>query len=310
MNTFIKATEYWLPSRDRSCLEFGGGLYAPDSQLGCVSAEMCFAPGQGLPGRAWESAAPVVLHQFEGSYFLRTKEAQADGLSCAIALPIFHGDYLAAVVVFFCGDGEDHAGAIEVWSNDPRQGADMTLLDGHYGRTAEAFEYISRRTSFRHGFGLPGQAWQQGAPVFLPDLGRGASFMRTDSALRVGINRGLALPCATPGLNTYVLAFLSALGTPIAKRIEVWMRDDTGHHLQLHTGFCETQGELRQAAQTPGVQPGQGAVGRVWERGIPVISSDLAAETVVAAQVPGLSSVIAWPVIDEGWFVAVIALYF
>jgi hypothetical protein len=310
VNTFIKATEYWLPNRDRSCLELGGGLYAPESQLGRVSPEMSFARGEGLPGRAWESAAPVVLHQFEGSYFLRTKEAHADGLTCAIALPIFHGDYLAAVVVFFCGDGADHAGAIEVWSNDPRQGPDMTLLDGHYGRTAEAFEYISRRTSFRHGFGLPGQAWQQGAPVFLADLGRGASFMRSDSAERVGINRGLALPCATPGLNTYVLAFLSALGTPIAKRVEVWMRDESGQVLQLKAGFCEVQGPLVGAASLPGIAPGQGCIGQVWERGIPAISSALSTQPNVAAQVPGLSAIAAWPVIDEGWFVAVIALYF
>lgn len=310
MKTFIQATEYWLPSRDRSSLAYGGGLYPPGSRLGEVSPDMHFQRGQGVPGRAWETAAPIVLHQFEGSYFLRTDAALADGLTCAIALPIFHGDYLAAVVVFFCGDGEDHAGAIEVWHNDPRQGPDLTLLDGHYGRTAEAFEYISRRTSFRPGFGLPGQAWQQGAPVFLPNLGRANSFLRTDSAQRVGINRGFALPCSTPGLSTYVLAFLSALGTPIARRIEVWMRDDTGHALQLHAGFCEVAGELSASTAAPPVAPGQTLVGQVWERGIPQLSDDLTQAPGPAAQTAGLHGVMAWPVIDEGWFVAVIALYF
>lgn len=310
MKTFIQATEYWLPSRDRSSLVYGGGLYPPGSRLGEVSPDMCFQRGQGVPGRAWETAAPVVLHQFDGSYFLRTEAALADGLTCAIALPIFHGDYLAAVVVFFCGDGEDHAGAIEVWHNDPRQSPDLTLLDGHYGRTAEAFEYISRRTSFRAGFGLPGQAWQQGAPVFLPNLGRANSFLRTDSAQRVGMNRGLALPCSTPGLSTHVLAFLSALGTPIAQRIEVWMRDDTSHALQLHAGFCETAGELGPTTAAPPVASGHTLVGQAWERGIPQITHDLAQVPWLAAQTAGLHRAMAWPVIDDGWFVAVIALYF
>lgn len=310
MKTFIQATEYWLPSRDRSSLEYGGGLYPPGSRLGEISPDMRFQRGQGVPGRAWETAAPVVLHQFEGSYFLRSEAALADGLTCAIALPIFHGDYLAAVLVFFCGDDEDHAGAIEVWHNDPRQGPDMTLFDGHYGRTAEAFGYISRRTSFRHGFGLPGQAWQQGSPVFWPDLGRGGRFLRADGAQRVGINRGLALPCSTPGLDTYVLTFLSALGTPLAQRVEVWARSDAGHALQLRAGFCETAGELSPDTPAPLLGPGSTLIGQVWQSGIPVHSTDLRTTPLPVHQHPGLRGVLAWPVIDEGWFVAVIAMYF
>ena len=193
--TFIRAAEFWRPGADGSLLEYGGGLHAPGSRMARISREMCFGRGGGLPGRAWETGAPVVLHQFEGSYFRRTDAARADGLSCAIALPIFLGDYLSSVVVFFCGDDDDSAGAIEVWQNDPRQSKDLSLSDGHYGRTDDTFEFIARRTSFRPGVGLPGQAWQQGLPVFLPDLGRAAAFLRADRAIRGGINPGLALPC-------------------------------------------------------------------------------------------------------------------
>ena len=168
MNTFIKAMEFWLPTADRSLVEYGGGLYGPGSRMARVSREMCFGRGEGLPGRAWEAGSPIVLHALEGSYFRRGEAAAADGLTCGIALPIFNGDALAAVVVFFCGDDEAHAGAIEVWHNDAAQGKDMVLADGHYGRTSDTFEFISRRTSFRQGTGLPGLAWQQHAPVFLP----------------------------------------------------------------------------------------------------------------------------------------------
>jgi hypothetical protein len=40
--TFIKATELWLPSADYGVLEYRGGLYGPGSQMARVSREMCF----------------------------------------------------------------------------------------------------------------------------------------------------------------------------------------------------------------------------------------------------------------------------
>ena len=151
VSSFIKATELWLPNADGTLLDFAGGLYGPQSRMARVSANMCFGRGEGLPGRAWDDGVPVVLHELSGSYFRRTEAALADGLTCGIALPIFVGDLVQAVLVFFCGDDEAHAGAIEVWHNDPRTSKDLTLADGHYGRTSDTFEFISRRTSFRAG---------------------------------------------------------------------------------------------------------------------------------------------------------------
>ena len=308
LTSFIKATEFWLPSQDRSLLEYGGGLYAPGSRMARISREMCFGRGEGLPGRAWDQGAPVVLHAFEGSYFKRTDAALADGLTCGIALPIFSGDYLSSVVVFFCGDDETHAGAIEVWRNDPVVSKDMTLADGHYGRTADTFEFISRRTSFRQGTGLPGLAWLQRAPVFMPDLGRGAGFLRGDSAVKVGINRGFAIPCATPGRDQYVLAFLSALDTPIARRVEIWKPDFSGKALSLQAGFCEVAGELIETGAS--LQIGQGSVGRCWLTGLPHLSASLASEPGPAAPISGLNALAVMPVLDQGRFVAAVALYF
>ena len=261
-----------------------------------ISREMCFGRGEGLPGRAWDSGAPVVLHAFDNSYFRRTAAAHADGLTCGIALPIFAGDYLVAVVVFFCGDDEDQAGAIEVWHNDPAQpghGRDMVLLDGHYGRTADTFEFISRRTSFRRGTGLPGMAWESRAPVFLPDLGRGSGFLRADGAQKVGINRGLALPCAVPGPPQYVMAFLSALNTPIAQRVELWCPGPGGW--SLGGGFCEQAGALP-GALTPAGPPPEVALCR--DSGLPVVG-----------QAPGVR-LVALPVLDREALVAIVALGF
>jgi GAF domain len=320
MTTFIKATEFWVPSRDRSFLEYGGGLYGTATRFGAISRTLCFARGEGLPGQAWEAGHPIVLRQFVGSYFQRTSAAHAEGLTCAIAMPIFAGDFLTSVLVIFCGDDDDHAGAIELWHNNPAKSKDMTLVDGHYGNTGDAFEFISRRTSFRRGHGLPGMSWEQGMPVFLEDLGKASSFLRGDSAVKVGINRGFAIPCPAGRDQMYVLAFLSALATPIARRVEVWERrdvDDNGDpaapQLRRVSGFCEALGSLAVATHTPLLESGQGTIGQVLLTGVPGISNQADTEPVglgAAAREAGLKSLAAVPVIRNGRTVACVALYF
>lgn len=156
MQTFIRAVEYRVPSADRTTLAHGGGWYGAAPALGALSAKRCIGPGEGLPGRAWRHGHPILLRQFEGPYFKRAEAAQAAGLACAIAVPLLAGDCLMAVVVMmFCGDDAAHAGAIELWRNDPALSPDMTLADACYGTTAEAFEYIARHVGFRRGTGQP-----------------------------------------------------------------------------------------------------------------------------------------------------------
>ncbi len=316
-NTFIRVAEVWVPDPGRTLLEFGGGLYGRARRFGALSRSMCFGRGEGLPGEAWEHGRPIVLQKFGGSSFRRTEAAHAEGLTCGIALPIFAGDLLTSVLVLFCGDGNGtgdgaaNAGAIEVWHNDPATGKDMTLADGYYGNTADAFEFISRRTSFRPGTGLPGLAWQSGLPVFMPDLGKGGRFLRADSAVKVGINRGFAIPCSTRGPDTYVMAFLSALATPIVRRFECWLPDSDGTALRRREGFCEQAGALDIGAEP--VARGNGALGRALASCVPVIGERAADEpgTVgLAAAAHGLDSLVALPVLRDGRVVAVVGWYF
>ena len=313
--TFIKATEYWVPSRDRGHLEYGGGLYGTATRFGALSRTLCFARGEGLPGQAWEAGHPIVLRQFVGSYFQRTAAARAEGLTCAIALPMFAGDFLSSVLVIFCGDDDEHAGAIELWHNDPAKSRDMTLVDGHYGNTGDAFEFLSRRTSFRRGHGLPGLCWERGLPVFMQDLGKASGFLRADSAVRVGINRGFALPCPAGRGETYVLAFLSALATPIARRVEIWERVEGAEPPRLHrsSGFCETAGTLAPSPDTAVLARGQGTIGRAFLSGVPGITSQAEAEPGgLGAEIrrAGLKSLVAVPVVRDGRLVACMGWYF
>lgn len=138
MQTFIRVTEIWLPSRDRSRLEFGDGLYGPLGEFRDVSERTAFACDEGLPGKAWAARHPIILKDLQTSYFRRGEAAKAAGLTCAVALPVMAGDILLAVMVFLCGDDAEHVGAIELWHNNAAANAEMGLVDGYYG-TADAF---------------------------------------------------------------------------------------------------------------------------------------------------------------------------
>jgi hypothetical protein len=313
VKTFIRIMEYWVPSRDRTYLEYGGGSYGNAKRFGALSRALCFARGEGLPGQAWEAGHPIVLKELEGSVFRRTEAARAEGLTCGIAVPIFAGDFLTAVMVIFCGDDDAHAGAIELWRNDAAASKDMTLVDGYYGTTGDSFEFISRRASFRRGHGLPGLAWERGVPVFMEDLGKSARFLRADSAVRVGINRGLAIPCPTRNDEHYVIAFLSALATPIARRLEMWEPDASRSRLHRTAGFCEVTGVFGESTDGPWLDRGQGTIGTPFLTGIPAASDQAGSEPAgigASAQQAGLEALVAMPVLRDGRLAAVVAWYF
>ena len=316
--TFIRVVEVWVPDADGSLLVLGSAHYGAATRFGATSRDMCFGRGEGLPGQAWDLGRPVVLKEFAGSAFRRTEVAHAEGLTCGIAMPVYTGEQLRAVVLIFCGDKPDAAeqqvGAIELWRNEAAESKDMLLDDGYYGAIANVFEFISRRTAFRKGTGLPGLAWESGLPVFMEDLGRGGRFLRADSAQKVGINRGFAIPLTAAGDDTYVMAFLSALATPIVRRFETWLPDTTGTRLQRLEGFCETQGSLDHGPVDEAIESGQGTLGQVLASGVPQVGTDATNEPAgvgTAARAAALTAVVGLPVTGpNGAIAAVVAWYF
>jgi hypothetical protein len=268
--TFIRTLEFWVPDASGSLLEFGGGLFGDCKRFEAATRNLCFGRGEGLPGQAWDAGHPIMLTSLEAPTFRRAAAALAEGLRCAIALPVFVAERLTAVVVFFCGGDQDHAGAIELWRNAPADSVDMNLQEGYYGSTGDTFEFLSRCTSFRVGTGLPGRTWQRRGPVYMPDLGRGSGFLRADSAVKVGINRGFALPCCCADGDNYVLAMLSALATPIAHRVDVWEPDAPRAFLQYGFGFSGDATE-QTAPYGEKLPLTSGPIGQVYSDGVPVL---------------------------------------
>jgi hypothetical protein len=314
MKTFIRACEIWVPSKYRTELEFHSGLYGePGSKLQqfrAASERMCFGYDEGLPGRAWAARAPIVLKDLQHSYFKRADAAREAGLTCGIAMPIFAGDYLLSVVVLYCGDDEEHFGAIELWQ--ALASHELTLLDGYYG-SAREFEAASQGSTFKPGTGLPGQVWQRNMPEVLTELWYAGRFTRHRDGAALGLSKGLAIPVHIEPGHSYVMTFLSALGSPVARRFEIWSLDAARQHMLFTSGECDLNKAFPQDYANAVVGRGEGPVGRVWASGLPEVCEDLSGEASAngrSARKAGLSSMLALPVLELGRIRAVVALYF
>lgn len=310
MKTFVKVIEVWVPDRERTLLELGAGLYGDYQEFKQVSELKRFFYNEGLPGRAWASGKPVVLTQFDDSYFRRIDAARQVGLTAGIALPVFAGSFLLGVVVFLCGDEEEHAGAIEVWGRDAEIASEMTLIDGYYG-TLRKFEWISRHVNIGRGHGLPGGVWDSRLPMLIDDLGHSDSFVRSSNAEQAGIDTGLGIPCLRGRDEVYAVNFLSARETPIARRFEIWVPAGRSG-LVFKAGHCDQGIEIEMNYRSSSIAKGEGTIGRVWLTGVPAVCEGLETDNSVAgrsARLVGLNSMLALPVIDGVDLTAVVAMY-
>ena len=307
MKTFIKVTEIWIPDKERTQLELGSGLYGVLTEFKAASEQQRFAYNEGLPGKAWAQRCPVVLTEFEHSYFKRTAAAQQAGLTCGIAIPIFSGDFLLAVVMFLCGDDEDHAGAIEVWSNNKNTPETLTVISGYYG-SLQPFEILSRQISMNKGHGIPGMVWQNGMPILIENIGQPELFVRGKEAQQAGITTCLGIPVFSNQEQAFVMTFLSAKATPIAKRIQIWIPDTLGQQFICQQGYSKNSNELAQLFETITIQKGEGALGRVWLTGMPIISGNH--ESDYNPDRDDLSTMLAIPVIEHGHLKAIVTFLF
>lgn len=311
-STFIKAAEVWLPSDDGSLLEFGSGAFGPARRFAAISRELCFGPGEGLPGRAWDEGRPILLRQFEGSNFRRISAARDAGLDCAIALPLFVHDSLTSVLVIFCGHEAAAASCLELWHHDARVNSDMRLVDGAFGVNAQAFEAASHETYLPRGTGLPGLAWQRGEAVFLQDLpadpGR---FLRAQEAADAGLLRGLAIPAGSRLDDSHVVTFLAGASLPLARRIERWV-PAAPNLLRRVYAFSELHGGASLTEATLPLSASSGSIARAWVTGTPAVNDWPASEPgapAAAATAIGSWALLAIPVVWEGEVVEVVALY-
>lgn len=299
--TFVEVAEIWVPEGDR--LVHGGGSYGTLEAFATASGKESFAKGEGLPGKAWAEGRPVVLKDFDGSYFKRTEPAKAAGLTAAIAIPVFNDTVLKAVLVVLCADDAVRKGAIEIWA--PSDDA-LTLSDGYYG-AAKSFEDVSYKTSFARGQGLPGAVWTSHTPIVMRDLGAGYRFIRAESAQKEGLKHGLGMPIPTPEGGSVVVTLLSGRDTPIARRFEIWdaRPEKVGSKpaAVLLDGICERDGPLWDDEHERRIAAWQGLIGKVLGSGLPVV------ETGPAPMTADYASAVALPIYRHGAIAHIVAWY-
>ncbi len=299
--TFIQVSEIWVPKDGRLVLHAGN--YTGAEGFAESAASESFGVGEGLPGRAWELARPVVMSNLETSAFKRSQAALAAGLTSGVAMPIFASGKLKAVLVILCSADAEHSGALEVWSE--KDGV-LTLTDGYFG-AAKDFEAVSRQTSFGRGQGLPGGVWAAQTPILMRDIGAGQGFVRAESAGKAGLTTGLGLPVPVPGGRLYVLALLSAAGSPIARRFEIWdartARTGKTGEAVLIDGICAREGRLWDEENPRRTSAWMGEIGTVLATGLPVIKSN---STGLAA---GYTSMLALPIHRGSELAFVVAWY-
>lgn len=305
MKTFIKATEIWEPNAAKSQLSLVKGLYGPFKEFEAHSETMTFEYDEGLPGKAWAAKHPIILKELEGSYFKRTEMASKIGLTTAIAMPIFAGEYLHAVVVFLCGDNDDHAGAIELWAKEPDRRTEMGLVEGYYG-TMENFEWISKSVKIMRGHGLPGKVWATRMPYIINDLGDSATFLRAKKAANEGITTALALPAWMHEEDAYVMTFLSAKGTPIARRFEIWIPQKGSETLVFSDGNCDKGTDLKVRYDGYRLGKHDSLSGSVWKSGHPVLTETYDSDEGDVI----FDALLIIPILQNGFFKAVVKFYF
>lgn len=302
--TFIQATEFWVPEDGK--LKLAGGNYGDLTDFASASGQTEFARGEGLPGRAWAEARPVVFKSLDAPEFLRAEAARAAGLTAAVAVPLFDGATLKSVLVVLCSDSAERIGAIESWKAEDGL---LTLDDGYYG-AAKHFEFVSQHTHFPSGQGLPGGVFSSMTPMLMRDLGASYAFVRAESAGKAGLTTGLGLPIPVPDDAPFVLTLLSARGTPIARRFEIWDARDArvgkANEAELIDGICAHDGPLWTGEAEPPrrVAAWEGLIGRALGTGLPVVE----------ASVPGIpggyASMVAVPIHSKGELSHIVAWYY
>jgi nitrite reductase/ring-hydroxylating ferredoxin subunit len=312
METFVRVAEIWVPTEDGTRLRLLDGFYGPFDDFRALSEQTQFRYNEGLPGQAWAARHPIILKDLENSNLKRGEAGTAIALTCGVALPVFAGDLLKAVVVLLCGDSKIRTGAIELWHNDPGKFNEMRLVDGYYG-AALSFEFNSQHMRFPRGYGLPGRVWKSNMPLIMKDFDSSNIFLRRQEAVAIGINRGLGVPYLHPSGKLWVLTFLSARDTPIARRFEIWIPDQQREFLIFHSGDCDRNTQLADEFRSAGIAKGEGTLGQVWQSGIAAVCRNLADDpsragrSAVAAR---LNAMVAMPVMTGQELRAVVAWYF
>lgn len=302
---FIQTVEVWV--RDATGFRYESGLHGPHHTYAELTRCTHLDHGAGLQG-AVAMCGRAKLWSPLGVKFVRAPEARATGLHAALGLPSMRDGRCDAVTVIMCGPKEQTSGAIEIW--------DRSANPGTFGRSAayygnlQCFDGASQHFQFGENMGLPGQSAQRGQPLLVSDLQTSSLFLRRSAARRAGLHAGLSLPIFAASQAEQVVTLLSSVETPLAQGMELWAPRGRAELELVDASYTIAARHLRREGSRL-VARGEGAVGRAFETGLPVVSelTEVPRLSPKRPRVPTqLEGILAIPLLREGQVERVVSL--
>lgn len=203
---------------DGEWLGCGSGVYVPRNSSERTQSHRRFRFGEGLPGAAWATRRALLWKDL-GAQSTHARLAPSN-IDAALALPLFRGDNLVAVVTLLFTSHVNKPCCVEVWEVNDTLDV-LTHESGLYCRATE-FERLSRLLQFPRGTGLPGTVWASGDCETLDDVALSSAFVRSDLAERSGLRFGVGLPLKYNRHVTQVLTLLCSRSNPFVAACEVF----------------------------------------------------------------------------------------
>jgi hypothetical protein len=260
--SLVRAVEVWVPRGE--VLVPSSGAYGEHVEFARVSARSAFRRGEGLPGAVW-STERALLWRDLGGHFVRAEQARAAGIDTALAMPVYGGSSLTAVIVFLMSKTCSSPGCVELWDVDP----DLRVLQhggGHYCGCPD-FEKFSQLIQFPFGTGLPGGTWAAGKPFVMTDVRRANTFIRAGLAAQSGLKFGVGLPVRRGRSLTHVITLVAAEERPFVQAFELWeaLEGSGGARLALR---ASAEAIAEPAAREA---PGEALAAEVLASGVPKV---------------------------------------
>ena len=149
-------------------------------------------------------------------------------------------------------------------------------------------------------------------PIVVKNLQNSKLFLRWEEAIEIGVNCGVGIPYKTANDLTWVVTFLSAQSTPIARRFEIWVPNAARDALVFHSGDCDKDMDLNVLFAAKPIKRGEGSIGGAWATGMPAINNSLRDDqsaSAIAAREIKLNQIVVLPMIDGAKLTAVLAWY-
>ncbi|MBT0666958.1 hypothetical protein HT136_01070 [Novosphingobium profundi] len=189
----LGALELWQCTRDSQVLALADGYFGQAHGFEAEARSLHFARGQGIPGKVWESGAPVFFTSLrpEGR-FLRHEAEDRIGFDRAFGVPCRGQDGSAWVLTLVSSRLSPVVGRIEYWVFDPERGA--FRFEAGYCEVVEDLAGLHADVWISGDTGLFGRACRKGIPLVDEDLATDIESPTACLAVAAGLKSMVVVP--------------------------------------------------------------------------------------------------------------------